>query len=225
MIYDFKKGEFMLDPDITTDQRRDSKTSSQQEDPSDNKEDNGADGELAEPPKEDDKVKKPAESEDLKVVATNSGITGIVFKTKELYFSNTPSIEKHLVVATDNRTTCTTLKNFMIAPVFTSEEPASPMNSETPCAIMQFINKVDKAGKVSSINELDFENFESMQKLLGICIENTNELSETATTQLSLEFKDNMKRVQRRIEAASKVEDHEADMFINEFTERLSLIN
>mgnify|MGYP001155486386 CR=1 FL=1 len=51
---------------------------------------------------------------------TNSGISGAVFKSKELYFSNNASKETKFVEEIDNQSVCTDVKNFMIGPVFGS---------------------------------------------------------------------------------------------------------
>ena len=61
---------------------------------------------------------------------TNSGISGAVFKSKELYFSNNASKETKFVEEIDNQSACTDVKNFMIGPVFGSQDPT------TPCAII-----------------------------------------------------------------------------------------
>ena len=106
---------------------------------------------------------------------TNSGISGAVFKSKELYYSNNASKETKFVEEIDNQSVCTDVKNFMIGPVFGSTDQS------TPCAIIQFINKIDSSekngdGKISAADETKFK---SMQNLLGMCIENTNEMSTT----------------------------------------------
>jgi uncharacterized membrane protein YgcG len=61
---------------------------------------------------------------------TNSGISGSVFKSKELYFSNNASKETKFVEEIDNQSACTDVRNFMIGPIFGSRDP------ETPCAII-----------------------------------------------------------------------------------------
>ena len=128
-------------------------------------------------------------------LSTSSGISGIVFKTKELYFSNNASKETKFQEEVDNQTASTDVKNFMIAPIFTSEKPTAPMNPHVPCAVLQFINKLDPEDrtKVAPIDEKDIAKFKSMQKLLGMCVENTNELRDTI--KISFEFKDTMKKI------------------------------
>jgi len=62
---------------------------------------------------------------------TNSGISGAVFKTKALYFSNNASKETKFVEEIDNQSGASTdIKNFMIGPVFGSQNPTKP------CAII-----------------------------------------------------------------------------------------
>lgn len=68
---------------------------------------------------------------------TNSGISGHVFKTKQLYISNNASKETKFVEELDNQSACTDVKNFMIGPVFGAK------NATKPCAIIQFINKIE----------------------------------------------------------------------------------
>ena len=124
---------------------------------------------------------------------TNSGISGAVFKSKELYFSNNASKETKFVEEIDNQSVCTDVKNFMIGPVFGSQDPT------VPCAIIQFINKLDpqdksQYGKISGIDETKFK---SMQNLLGMCIENTNEMS--ATIKVSFDVQDVMKNIQGKM--------------------------
>ena len=55
------------------------------------------------------------------------------------------------------------------------------MNPNIPCAVIQFINKIDPKDKkkLGEIDESDVAKFNSMQKLLGMCVENTNEMSDT----------------------------------------------
>lgn len=72
---------------------------------------------------------------------TNSGISGYVFKTKELYISNQASKETKFQEEIDNQSVCTDVKNFMIGPVFGTQNPT------IPCAIIQFINKIESSDK------------------------------------------------------------------------------
>jgi hypothetical protein len=61
---------------------------------------------------------------------TNSGISGAVFKSKELYFSNNASKETKFVEELDNQSVSSEVKNFMIGPVFGTTKP------NIPCAII-----------------------------------------------------------------------------------------
>ena len=150
---------------------------------------------------------------------TNSGISGFVFKTKELYFSNNASKETKFVEEIDNQSVCTDVKNFMLGPVFGTKD------SETPCAIIQFINKLDandktKLGKISSTDE---QKFKSMQKLLGMCVENTNEMS--TTIKVSFDVQDVMRNIQKRMQEENDREaTSDADAIIKELTEHLNAI-
>ena len=71
----------------------------------------------------------------------------------------------------------------MIGPVFGAKM------IDTPCAIIQFINKVEnndsKTGE-KGINQNDEIKFKQMQNLLGMCVENTNEMSTTINTSFSV---------------------------------------
>lgn len=122
---------------------------------------------------------------------TNSGISGAVFKSKELYYSNNASKETKFVEEIDNQSVCTDVKNFMIGPVFGSQ------NKETPCAIIQFINKIpdssEKGPESNKINAHDEAKFKAMQHLLGMCVENTNEMA--TTINVSFEVQDVMKKI------------------------------
>lgn len=131
---------------------------------------------------------------------TNSGISGVVFKSKELYFSNNASKETKFVEEIDNQSgSSSDVKNFMIGPVFGSRD------SEIPCAIIQFINKLDPQGKgkIGMISKSDELKFATMQSLLGMCIENTNEMS--TTIKMSFDVKDVMKNIQDK--ANEKIND------------------
>ena len=75
----------------------------------------------------------------------------------------------------------------MIGPVFGSQ------NKDVPCAIIQFINKITDNGEKNSeskISTSDEAKFKSMQHLLGMCVENTNEMA--TTISVSFEVQDVM---------------------------------
>lgn len=86
----------------------------------------------------------------------------------------------------------------MIGPVFGSQDPS------TPCAIIQFINKLDPQDKSQHgrITAADETKFKSMQNLLGMCIENTNEMS--ATIKVSFDVQDVMKNIQSKMDEENK---------------------
>lgn len=77
----------------------------------------------------------------------------------------------------------------MIGPVFGAQNP------NTPCAIIQFLNKVDPSqkGKVARIEQADEAKFHAMQALLGMCVENTNEMS--STIKMGFDVKDVMANI------------------------------
>ena len=119
---------------------------------------------------------------------TTSGISAHVFKKKFLYYSNNASKETKFVEEIDNQSfSGTDVKNFMIGPVF------GPKNQDVPCAIIQFINKIDlnnKKNKLGWIDEKDERMFQSLANLMGMCIENTNDLSNTI--KMSFDIKEVM---------------------------------
>ena len=150
---------------------------------------------------------------------TNSGISGAVFKSKQLYFSNNASKETKFVEEIDNQSVCTDVRNFMIGPVFGTRDP------ETPCAIIQFINKQDPIdknipGKISAADEAKFK---SMQNLLGMCIENTNEMS--STIKVSFDVQDVMKNIQDKMqEEQQREESSDTDKLIKDLSDHLNVI-
>ena len=145
---------------------------------------------------------------------TNSGISGHVFKTKELYISNQASKETKFQEEIDNQARqCTDVRNFMIGPVFGTQ------NAEVPCAIIQFINKkIDANDKTQEkdITPADEQKFKQMQTLLGMCVENTNEISSTINTSFSVQ--DVMKEIQR-MQDQENAQDHiqEYEQLFSEF--------
>ena len=150
---------------------------------------------------------------------TNSGISGYVFKTKELKVSNNASKETKFVEEIDNQSVCTDVRNFMIGPVFGSKNP------DQPCAIIQFINKIDPQDKNSDgkITKADEIKFDQMQNLLGMCIENTNEMSETI--KVSFDVQDVMKEIQKKMqEEKEREESSNTDDLIKKLTEHINNI-
>lgn len=76
---------------------------------------------------------------------TNTGISGAVFKSKLIHYSNNIIKETKYVEEIDNQSASTDVRNFMIGPVFGQN------TGEEPCAIIQFINKVDPDGKTENV--------------------------------------------------------------------------
>jgi hypothetical protein len=85
---------------------------------------------------------------------TNSGISGLCFKTKELFYSNNANKETKFQEELDNQSDSTDIHNFMIGPVFGQDK--SRLN--TPCGIIQFINKKEVNGE-KDIGPKDVERF------------------------------------------------------------------
>jgi hypothetical protein len=113
-----------------------------------------------------------------------------------MYISNQASKETKFVEEIDNQSVCTDVKNFMIGPVFGAQNP------NIPCAIIQFINKIDINPQDKSIekgiNDTDVKKFQQMQNLLGMCVENTNEMSSTINTSFNVQ--DVMKMIEKMME-------------------------
>lgn len=51
---------------------------------------------------------------------------------------------------------------------------------------MQFINKKDENGITVEITEQDIKKFNDMKELLGMCIDNTSQISDTIGVTLSI---------------------------------------
>lgn len=82
----------------------------------------------------------------------------------------------------------------------------------TPCAIIQFINKIDPVDKnqVGQITKEDLKKFEAMQNLLGMCVENTNEMSQTI--KVSFDVQDTMANIQQALlEENEREKDNDTD--------------
>ena len=75
------------------------------------------------------------------------------------------------------------MRNFLIGPVYGERK-------DIPCGIIQFINK--KGGGPITIE--DERKFKAMQGLLGMCIDNTNEMS--LTISVTLDVQDSMHKIQ-----------------------------
>ena len=86
------------------------------------------------------------------------------------------------------------VKNFMIGPVFGTDD------SNNPIAIIQFINKYEENHEkktLVNIEDIDRAKFKSMQKLLGMCVDNTNDMSNTI--KMSFDVHDIMKRINAQL--------------------------
>jgi len=105
----------------------------------------------------------------------NSGISGHVFQTGQLYVSNDATKELRFTDEIDNQSNTTDIRNFMIGPVYGERK-------DTPCGVIQFINKKGS----EAITAADENKFKAMQGLLGMCIDNTNEMSLTINVTLDV---------------------------------------
>lgn len=112
----------------------------------------------------------------------NSGLSGAVFASGEVYISNNAAKETKFRDEIDNQSGTTDIRNFMIGPVYGERK-------DIPCGIIQFINK--RAGQ--PITPADELKFKAMQGLLGMCIDNTNEMA--LTISVTLDVSDVMKRI------------------------------
>ena len=112
----------------------------------------------------------------------NSGISGLVFQTGQLYISNNAAKENKFIDEIDNQSSVTDIKNFMIGPVYGERK-------DIPCGIIQFVNKL----QYQPITAQDESKFKAMQGLLGMCIDNTNEMA--MTINITLDVNDVMERI------------------------------
>ena len=231
-MYNFENNCFFTDPDTSKDEKKSQKSNSDSDENSENGSDspskqkkgrtnfNKADEKKL---SEEEKQKKIRETHQKKFMnfPTNSGISGAVFKSKDLYYSNNASKETKFVEEIDNQSICTDVKNFMIGPVFGSQ------NKETPCAIIQFINKIpnssEKGAESNKINQQDEAKFKAMQHLLGMCVENTNEMA--TTINVSFEVQDVMKKIHTWIEEEKdRSQQDDAEALFKGLTEHLNNI-
>ena len=156
LMYNFEQFYFFTDPDTSKDEKKETKkgdSGSDEED--DGAEESMRDSEVGSPVNLDKKKKKEKKekvqnyakeevlTDEQKAARvreihakkfmnfpTNSGISGAVFKSKQLFFSNNASKETKFVEEIDNQSVCTDVRNFMIGPVFGTRDP------DTPCAII-----------------------------------------------------------------------------------------
>lgn len=99
----------------------------------------------------------------------------MVFSEGSIFISNNAPKESKFVDELDNQSSATDVKNFLIGPVYGE-------NKETPNGILQFINKKNNA----QITSEDEQRFKAMQGLLGMCIDNTNEMNFTINVTLDI---------------------------------------
>ena len=114
---------------------------------------------------------------------TNSGISGMVFQSGQIFVSNNAAKETKFQDEIDNQSSTTEVRNFLVGPVYGERK-------DFPCGIIQFINK--KGGAL--ITSEDEKKFKAMQGLLGMCIDNTNEMS--LTISVTLDVQDSMQKIQ-----------------------------
>lgn len=55
-----------------------------------------------------------------------------------------------------------------------------------PNGIIQFINKLDENDKITDITEADEKKFNDMKELIGMCIDNTSQISNTIGVTLQI---------------------------------------
>jgi hypothetical protein len=125
----------------------------------------------------------------------NSGISGIVFISKKVYYSNSADKETNFVTEVDNQSSTTDTKNFMIGPVFGKDR-------EFPNGILQFINKTNEVGAICDITDEDRLKFEEMADLIGMCIDNTHQIS--TTIGITLQINDKMSSISNIMEVEEK---------------------
>ena len=83
----------------------------------------------------------------------------------------------------DNQPKVRNVKNFMIGPVYGEPEPGAPANApRKPNGIIQFINKKGEG----NITSADVKKFNEIAELLGMCIQNTSNVTKTIGVTLKL---------------------------------------
>ena len=83
----------------------------------------------------------------------------------------------------------------MIGPVFGKDR-------EMPNGILQLINKTNEVGAICDITEEDRLKFEEMADLIGMCIDNTNQIS--TTIGITLQINDKMSSISNIMEVEEK---------------------
>ena len=110
-----------------------------------------------------------------------------MFNSGQIYYSNNADKETNFQDEVDNQTPATDVKNFMIGPVFGVKG--------APNGIIQFINKTGE----EKIGAEEIRKFKEMSSLLGMCIDNTNEIA--STIEITLNVNDAMNRITTTMEA------------------------
>lgn len=108
----------------------------------------------------------------------------------------------------------------MIGPVY------GTVNPDTPCAIIQFINKLEPADKNGDkvVGTSDINKFLQMQLLLGMCVENTNEINNTINTSFNVQ--DVMESIQNMVKNQNAEQDKiENEKLFAEFKANREVIN
>ena len=93
-----------------------------------------------------------------------------------LYISNKAAKETKFNSDIDNLSSCTEPTNFMIGPIFGE-------HAQHPLGIIQFFNKLDGG----EIGEADEQKYAMVKSLLGLCIDNTNEMTLTVDVTAGLD--------------------------------------
>ena len=83
----------------------------------------------------------------------------------------------------------------MIGPVFGKDR-------DLPNGVIQFINKTNEFGAICDITEEDRQKFEEMADLIGMCIDNTAQIS--TTIGITLSINDKMSAIQNIMETEEK---------------------
>ena len=88
--------------------------------------------------------------------------------------------EPSFVDEIDNQPKVRNVRNFMIGPVY--GEPVPGETTRQPNGIIQFINKSNEG----TIDESDKRKFEEIAELIGMCIQNTNNVTKAIGVTLKL---------------------------------------
>lgn len=112
----------------------------------------------------------------------NIGLSGHVFTSGEFIICNDAEKEPGFVDQVDNQPKVRNVKNFMIGPLYGTPVPGQDPAQRKPNGIIQFINKNGDL----PIKEVDRKNFNEIAELLGMCIQNTSDVTKTIGVTLKL---------------------------------------